>query len=104
MVIEDSLIRDMSPAQLHCVMAPKIAGTLNLHALTRDRDMDFLLLYSSATTLFGNSGQAAYVAANMALEALGEVPHARWAFRRAGVAPPASMQADRDLRRRTLVT
>ena len=72
MVIEDSLIRDMSAAQLHRVLAPKIAGALNLHALTRDRDMDFFLLYSSATTLFGNPGQAAYVAANMALEALAE--------------------------------
>jgi acyl carrier protein len=32
--------------------------------------LDFFILYSSATTLFGNPGQAAYVAANMAIEAL----------------------------------
>jgi acyl transferase domain-containing protein/NADPH:quinone reductase-like Zn-dependent oxidoreductase/NADP-dependent 3-hydroxy acid dehydrogenase YdfG/acyl carrier protein len=72
MVIEDALIRDMSIGQLHRVLAPKIAGALNLHDLTRDRDLDFFLLYSSATTLFGNPGQAAYVAANMAVEALAQ--------------------------------
>jgi acyl carrier protein len=41
-----------------------------LHQATRERELDFFILYSSATTLFGNPGQAAYVAANMALEAL----------------------------------
>ena len=70
MVIEDALIRDMNGGQLHRVLAPKVTGALNLHDLTRDRSLDFFLLYSSATTLFGNPGQAAYVAANMALEAL----------------------------------
>jgi phthiocerol/phenolphthiocerol synthesis type-I polyketide synthase C len=40
--------------------------------MTRHLELDFFLLYSSATNLFGNPGQAAYVAANMALEALAE--------------------------------
>ena len=70
MVIEDALIRDMNGGQLHRVLAPKVTGALNLHDLTRSRNLDFFLLYSSATTLFGNPGQAAYVAANMAVEAL----------------------------------
>jgi phthiocerol/phenolphthiocerol synthesis type-I polyketide synthase C len=70
MVIEDALLCDMEPGQLHRVLAPKICGALHLHEATRDRRMDFFILYSSATTLFGNPGQAAYVAANMALEAL----------------------------------
>jgi len=72
MIIEDALIRDMKRAQLSRVLAPKVAGALNLHEITRQRDLDFFLLYSSATTVFGNPGQAAYVAANMALEALAE--------------------------------
>ena len=72
MVIEDSLIRDMNRGQLSRVLAPKVTGALNLHELTRHLELDFFLLYSSATTLFGNPGQAAYVAANMALEALAE--------------------------------
>jgi acyl transferase domain-containing protein/NADPH:quinone reductase-like Zn-dependent oxidoreductase/acyl carrier protein/NADP-dependent 3-hydroxy acid dehydrogenase YdfG/SAM-dependent methyltransferase len=70
MVIEDALLRDMDPDQLHRVLAPKLRGALQLHEATRTRELDFFILYSSATTLFGNPGQAAYVAANMALEAL----------------------------------
>ena len=70
MVIEDALLRDMDTGQLHRVLAPKILGALHLHEATRGRSLDFFIVYSSATTLFGNPGQAAYVAANMALEAL----------------------------------
>ncbi len=70
MVIEDALLRDLQPGQLHRVLAPKIRGAWELHEATRDLSLDFFILYSSATTLFGNPGQGAYVAANMALEAL----------------------------------
>jgi phthiocerol/phenolphthiocerol synthesis type-I polyketide synthase C len=70
MVIEDALLLDLERSQLHRVLAPKICGALQLHEATRERELDFFILYSSATTLFGNPGQAAYVAANMALEAL----------------------------------
>ncbi|MGM0586110.1 MAG: KR domain-containing protein, partial [Pseudomonadota bacterium] len=52
------------------VLAPKIAGAEVLDRLTRGRDLDFFIAYSSATTLIGNPGQAPYVAANAALEAL----------------------------------
>jgi acyl transferase domain-containing protein/NADPH:quinone reductase-like Zn-dependent oxidoreductase/acyl carrier protein/NADP-dependent 3-hydroxy acid dehydrogenase YdfG len=70
MVIEDGLLRDMDRGQLHRVLAPKMLGALNLHEATRAHALDFFVLYSSATTLFGNPGQAAYVAANLGLEAL----------------------------------
>src|SRR3984957_6057361 len=70
MVIEDALLRDLEPGQLHRVLAPKVRGAWELHEATRERELDFFILYSSATTLFGNPGQAAYVAANMGLEAL----------------------------------
>jgi phthiocerol/phenolphthiocerol synthesis type-I polyketide synthase C len=70
MVIEDALLRDMDRGQLHRVLAPKMLGALNLHEATRAHALDFFVLYSSATTLFGNPGQAAYVAANLGVEAL----------------------------------
>src|SRR6202023_3645672 len=54
----------------HRVLAPKILGALHLHEATRAHALDWFVLYSSATTLFGNPGQAAYVAANLGLEAL----------------------------------
>src|SRR5258708_34580707 len=70
MVIGGALLRDLEGGQLHRVLAPKIRGAWELHDATRELALDFFILYSSATTLFGNPGQAAYVAANMALEAL----------------------------------
>ncbi|MGH8290027.1 MAG: SDR family NAD(P)-dependent oxidoreductase [Steroidobacteraceae bacterium] len=76
-LIEDALIPDMSREQLHRVLAPKIAGALNLHEVTLGCELDFFVLYSSATTLFGNPGQGAYVAANMSLEALAAERRAR---------------------------
>ena len=72
MVIDDGLIRNMTPDRLHLVLAPKVLGALHLDELTRGLPLDFFVLYSSATTLFGNPGQGNYVAANMLLEALAE--------------------------------
>ena len=69
-VIEDSLIRNVTAEQLHRVLAPKVLGAQFLHVLTRDMALDFFVLFSSATTLFGNPGQGSYVAANAALESL----------------------------------
>ena len=69
-VIEDSLIRNVTPEQLHKVLAPKVLGAQYLHAMTIDSPLDFFVLFSSATTLFGNPGQGSYVAANAALESL----------------------------------
>ncbi len=69
-VIEDGLIRNTNIEQIRKVFAPKILGAQYLHELTRDLKLDFFVLYSSATTLFGNPGQGNYVAANAQLEAL----------------------------------
>ncbi len=68
-VIEDGLIRNISRRQMRRVLAPKILGAHNLHELTLNRKLDFFVMYSSATTLFGNPGQASYIAANAHLEA-----------------------------------
>ena len=40
------------------VMAPKVSGAWNLHALTLGRSLDFFVLYSSAASLWGSPGQA----------------------------------------------
>ncbi|GAB2721285.1 type I polyketide synthase [Halomonas garicola] len=69
-VIEDGLVRHLEPETLSAVLAPKIDGARHLDALTRALPLDFFVAYSSATTLFGNPGQASYVAANHWLEGL----------------------------------
>jgi acyl carrier protein len=69
-VIQDSSLVNMTEANFYEVMRPKVAGAWNLHQQTLDRKLDFFIMYSSATTLFGNEGQANYVTANLYLEAL----------------------------------
>ncbi|MCD0501716.1 SDR family NAD(P)-dependent oxidoreductase, partial [Bordetella petrii] len=70
MVIDDGLVRSATSEQIHRVLAPKMLGALHLDAATRDTPLDFFVTFSSATTLFGNPGQANYVAANGWLESL----------------------------------
>jgi NADPH:quinone reductase-like Zn-dependent oxidoreductase/acyl carrier protein/malonyl CoA-acyl carrier protein transacylase len=69
-LIRDGLTRKLDAAQIDAVLAPKARGAALLDELTRGLPLDFFVLYSSATTVFGSPGQAAYVAANRSLEAL----------------------------------
>jgi acyl transferase domain-containing protein/acyl carrier protein len=85
MHIDDGLLRNVDGTRLLAVLQPKVAGAWNLHRATLRCALDFFVLYSSATTCFGNPGQGAYVAANTFLEAL--VAHRRAA------ALPASFMA-----------
>jgi phthiocerol/phenolphthiocerol synthesis type-I polyketide synthase C len=68
--IEDSLAADFDLDHIQRVLYPKVGGGIALDALTRDDPIELFLVFSSATTLVGAPGQGAYVAANMALEAL----------------------------------
>ncbi|PVB63783.1 fatty acid synthase [Labrenzia sp. 011] len=70
MVLNDVLIANMDHEGLTRVLAPKIRGAELLDRLTADDPLDHFVLYSSATTLVGNPGQANYVAANGYLEGL----------------------------------
>jgi len=70
MVIEDRLIEGTDQESIELALQPKVAGALNLEELAPDLQLDYLLFYSSATTLFGNPGQYNYVAANAFMEGL----------------------------------
>ncbi len=70
MAVDDGLLRDMDAARLATTFGPKLDGALNLDRLTAGDDLDWALLFSSATTVLGAPGQGPYVAANLALEAL----------------------------------
>lgn len=75
-VIDDGLLRTMQPEQIRRVLAPKVLGALYLHHLTKGMQLDYFVLFSSATTLFGNPGQGNYVAANGWLEGLARMRRA----------------------------
>jgi NADPH:quinone reductase-like Zn-dependent oxidoreductase/acyl carrier protein len=69
-VIADALVAELDGVDVTSILRPKIGGAIALDRLTRDDPVELFLLFSSATTLLGAPGQGAYVAANLALEAL----------------------------------
>jgi acyl transferase domain-containing protein/NADPH:quinone reductase-like Zn-dependent oxidoreductase/NAD(P)-dependent dehydrogenase (short-subunit alcohol dehydrogenase family)/acyl carrier protein len=70
MVLDDGLLGNLDHDRFVKVLQPKVAGANHLHELTRDTPLDYFVLFSSVTTIFGNPGQANYVAANGYLEGL----------------------------------
>jgi acyl transferase domain-containing protein/NADPH:quinone reductase-like Zn-dependent oxidoreductase/SAM-dependent methyltransferase/acyl carrier protein len=74
-VLADGTLQQLHPTQLAAVMQPKVAGAWHLHQLTAALPLDFFVLFSSATALFGSPGQANHVAANTFLDALAHYRH-----------------------------
>ncbi|MBQ9406013.1 MAG: SDR family NAD(P)-dependent oxidoreductase [Desulfovibrio sp.] len=69
-VLDDGMLAAMTPQRVARVLSPKFGGACNLHRYSLGKELDFFIMYSSATTLLGNPGQANYVAANLGLECL----------------------------------
>ncbi|MEM7125456.1 MAG: SDR family NAD(P)-dependent oxidoreductase [Chloroflexota bacterium] len=68
-VLCDSFILNKTDAELDAVLAPKIAGVMNIDAATQAESLDFVMLFSSLAGVIGNAGQADYAAANAFLDA-----------------------------------
>lgn len=68
MVLDDRLIQGTDRESIETVLRPKASGALNLERLAGGLKLDYMLLFSSATTLFGNPGQFNYVAGNAYVE------------------------------------
>ena len=60
----------LDPAQFHEVCSAKVEGAWNLHEVTRDRELDYFILFSSIASVWGSKGQIHYAAANQFLDAL----------------------------------
>jgi phthiocerol/phenolphthiocerol synthesis type-I polyketide synthase C len=75
--LDDGLIAHLAPERLRAVLRPKLLGAQNLDNATADQPLDFFVVYSSATTVIGSPGQAAYVAANGWLEGFARERRAR---------------------------
>ncbi|MFV0131896.1 SDR family NAD(P)-dependent oxidoreductase [Streptomyces sp. HMX87] len=70
MHLDDEALLDLDEERMAAVLRPKIGGAIVLDRLTRDRECDLFLMYSSGATVIGNGTQAPYAAGNLYLEAL----------------------------------
>ncbi len=76
-ILEDGILMQQQWARFAAVLAPKIAGAWNLHVLTQELELDYFVLFSSAASVLGSSGQSNYAAANAFLDALAHYRRAR---------------------------
>ncbi|MET9550989.1 SDR family NAD(P)-dependent oxidoreductase [Streptomyces sp. NPDC006627] len=70
MVLDDAPLHELGNERVRAVLTPKMKAGHVLDELTRDRPLDFFLVYSSVAAVVGNLAQSSYAAANLALEAL----------------------------------
>lgn len=69
-VLSDGSLLNQTWERFEEVLWPKILGSWHLHELTKHRDLDLFVLFSSAVSVLGNAGQANHAAANAFLDQL----------------------------------
>ncbi len=69
-MLQDGMLLGQTWESFSRVMAPKVQGAWNLHALTQNLDLDFFVCFSSISALLGSPGQGNYAAANHFLDML----------------------------------
>jgi len=68
-VKRDNFIFKKTKEELEEVLAPKVAGLVNLDEAGKDLRLDFFILFSSSAGAMGNIGQADYATANAFMDA-----------------------------------
>lgn len=68
--LDDGILLQQNWDRFRRTMQAKVLGTWNLHCLTREREMDFFVLFSSGAAFLGSSGQGNHAAANAFMDAL----------------------------------
>jgi acyl carrier protein len=69
-MLDDAMLTEQNDQRFINVMAPKVNGAWFIHQHTQNLSLDFFVLFSSATSMLGSSGQANYIAANSFLDSL----------------------------------
>ncbi|WP_394843020.1 type I polyketide synthase [Pendulispora brunnea] len=68
-VLDDATLYQQDARRFATVAGPKVEGTRLLHEHTRERSLDFFVLFSAGAALLGAAGQANYAAANAFMDA-----------------------------------
>lgn len=74
-LIQDNFLLKKTDKEFKQVLAPKVAGTINLDEATKDVQLDFFVLFSSRSGVMGNVGQADYSTANAFMDAFAQYRH-----------------------------
>ncbi|MFW5444547.1 MAG: SDR family NAD(P)-dependent oxidoreductase [Methylococcaceae bacterium] len=74
-LLDDAPLLELDKQRLDKVMAPKIKGAWNLHLATQKLPLKYFVLFSSVSSLIGNTRQGNYVAANTFLDQLAVYRH-----------------------------
>jgi aryl carrier-like protein len=75
MVLSDDSLMRMTHEAWHTAVSPKVVGTLNLHEVSKEMDLDFFVLLSSLSGIVGLPGQANYASAGTFLDAFVQHRH-----------------------------
>jgi acyl transferase domain-containing protein len=73
-IVDDGLLRNLTPDRFAAVLRPKVDGARNLCAAVDPHRPDHVIFFAAGAGLFGPAGQGSYAAANATLDALA---HAR---------------------------
>lgn len=71
-ILRDKLLINKEIDEFRAVLAPKVLGTFILSKITKQDNLDFLILFSSLATFLGLKGQADYAAANSYLDSFAQ--------------------------------
>ena len=69
-ILDDGLLQGQTWSRFARVIAPKVVGAWNLHEHTKNKELDFFVLFSSVASLIGSPGQSNYSVANTGLDAI----------------------------------
>ncbi|KAI0203696.1 hypothetical protein F4808DRAFT_467077 [Astrocystis sublimbata] len=70
MVLHDTALEHMTLEQFRIATKPKVDGSIHLNDLFQQGTLDFFVMFSSASAVVGNYGQANYAAANTFMASL----------------------------------
>ncbi len=79
-IVKPSLIKTMTKRMAESVLAPKVEGTMVLFDLLKDLELDFIVLFSSMSSVTGPYAHSDYSAANCFLDAFASYSNSRSKF------------------------
>ena len=72
-VTRDSFILKKTREEMEAVLAAKVYGTVYLDEVSKEEELDFFVLFSSAAAVMGNVGQCDYAYANSFMDSFAEM-------------------------------